>query len=391
MTDAVLALNAGSSSTKFGLYEVGDAEPRLVLRGLLDLGDQLRLSAKAADGTALVDRALAADARGDAGFGELLGWIEERLDGESLRAVGHRIVHGGGKFVVPTALDGYVIGELDALTPLAPLHQPGSLRGVRAVARARPGLAQFGCFDTAFHRTIDATVARVALPRRFEAEGVRRYGFHGLSYEYVAGRLAGISPALAAGRTVVAHLGNGASLCAMQGGRSLDTTMGFSALDGLVMGTRPGATDPGVLLYLIREKRLSLEALERLLYRESGLLGVSGISADMRTLLASDDASTREALDLFAFRAARETAALAGTLGGLDCLVFTAGIGEHAAPIRAMICDRLGWLGVELDASANAAHAELISTPGSRVELRIIPTNEEVVIARHTWAAVSEH
>ena len=236
---------------------------------------------------------------------------------------------------------------------------------------------------------MDATIARVALPRRYEAEGVRRYGFHGLSYEYIAGRLAAISPALAAGRTVVAHLGNGASLCAMRGGRSLDTTMGFSALDGLVMGTRPGATDPGVLLYLLREKRMSPDALEHLLYRESGLLGVSGISADMRTLLASGEASAREALDLFAFRAARETAALAGTLGGLDGLVFTAGIGEHAAPVRAAICERLAWLGVALDAAANAAHAELISAPASRVEVRIIPTNEEIVIARHAWEVVS--
>jgi acetate kinase len=389
MTDAVLALNAGSSSTKFGLYEAGGAEPRLVLRGLLDLGDQPRLSAKAADGTALVDRTLAPAARDGSGFEELLGWIEERLGGERLRSVGHRIVHGGRKFVAPVALTDTVVEELDALTPLAPLHQPGSLRGVRAVARARPGLSQVGCFDTAFHQTIDATTARIALPRRYEAEGVRRYGFHGLSYEYIAARLAETSPALAAARTVVAHLGNGASLCAMRGGRSVDTTMGFSALDGLVMGTRPGSTDPGVLLYLIREKRLSLEALERLLYRESGLLGVSGISADMRTLLASREPAAREALDLFALRAARETAALAGTLQGLDCLVFTAGIGEHAAAIRAMICGRLAWLGVALDASANAAHADLISTPASRVEVRVIPTNEEIVIARHAVAVVS--
>ncbi len=260
---------------------------------------------------------------------------------------------------------------------------------VRAIERIRPGLPQVGCFDTAFHRTIAATVSRIALPRRYEVEGVRRYGFHGLSYEYMAERLGTISPELPAKRTIVAHLGNGASLCAMRAGKSVDTTMGFSALDGLVMGTRCGGIDPGVLLHLLLEEGLTATELQTLLYRQSGLLGVSGISGDVRTLLASGEAAAREALDLFAFRAAREAAALAGTLEGLECLVFTAGIGENAPPIRASICERLAWLGVRIDAEANRRGEALLSTQDSAVEVRIVPTDEESVISRHTLAVLS--
>jgi acetate kinase len=267
------------------------------------------------------------------------------------------------------------------------LHQPRSLAPIRALTALRPRLLQVGCFDTAFHQTIARMVARIALPREYEAEGVRRYGFHGLSYEYIARRLREISPRLAAGRTVVAHLGNGASLCAMRDGKSVDTTMGFSALDGLVMGTRCGSIDPGVLLYLLQEKGISPDRLEHLLYEESGLLGVSGISADMRTLAASDDPRAREALELFVFRAARETAALANTLDGLECLVFTAGIGENSAPIRSAICAKLEWLGVRIAAAANEAHAELISAPDSAVTVLVIPTDEELVVARCALAA----
>jgi acetate kinase len=388
MPEAILALNAGSSSVKFGLYEIGTGDAlELACRGVLDLGDRPRLTATSGDGGHPVERELPPDAGQGAGFGALMDWIEERLGGESLVAAGHRIVHGGRRFVQPVRLTGEVVDAIETLTPLAPLHQPRSLQPIRAVARLRPQLAQVGCFDTAFHQTMDATVARIALPRRYEAEGVRRYGFHGLSYEYVAGRLAAMSPRLAAGRTIVAHLGNGASLCAMRDGRSVDTTMGFSALDGLVMGTRTGSIDPGVLLYLM-EQGVSHADLQHLLYEESGLLGVSGVSSDMRTLCESDDPHASEAVELFTFRAARETAALAATLGGLDGLVFTAGIGEHSAPVRAAICRRLGWLGVAVDEEANAGHAALISTAESAVEVRVIPTDEEIVVARHALATI---
>lgn len=389
MPEAILALNAGSASTKFGLYEIAAQRPALVSRGALDLGDRPRLTASAADGSVLHDQSIAAGSRDDAGFDELLGWVEAHLGRDRLVAVGHRIVHGGRDFVEPTLLTPAAVEKLAKLTPLAPLHQPRSLVAVHAFAKLCPALPQVGCFDTAFHRTIDAPAARFALPRRYEAEGVRRYGFHGLSYEYIAMRLREISPGLARKRTVVAHLGNGASLCAMRDGKSVDTTMGFSALDGLVMGTRPGTLDPGVMLYLLMEKRLSPDELQNLLYHESGLLGVSGISADMRTLLASEDSRAREAVDLFAFRAARETAAMANSLGGLECLVFTAGIGEHSVPIRAAICARLHWLGVGIDASANDAHAAVISSTESAVEVRVIPTDEEAVVARHGLGTVS--
>ncbi|RUV26034.1 MAG: acetate/propionate family kinase [Mesorhizobium sp.] len=384
MRHAILALNAGSSSIKFGLYDLEpSAELQLVSRGTLDLGNAPRLSVKAADGTVQCDRPLAGDAR-NAGIDALLDWIESELGGRKLVSAGHRIVHGGRDFVEPVRLTPHVIEALDRLTPLAPLHQPRSLAPIRTLAALRPDLPQVGCFDTAFHQTIDPIVSRFALPRRFDEDGIRRYGFHGLSYEYIAGRLKEIAPGLAAKRTIVAHLGNGASLCAMRDGRSVDTTMGFSALDGLVMGTRCGAIDPGVLLYFILERGIAGEALQHMLYEESGLLGISGISGDMRTLQASDDPHAREAVNLFAFRAAREVAALANTLGGLECLVFTAGIGERSAPVRKAICERLHWLGVAIDEPSNGSHAEIISRSDSKVEIRVVATDEERIIARHT-------
>lgn len=382
MPDIVLALNAGSSSTKFGLYEVGLGYPRPLSRGILGFGDR-RLTVKTADGSVLVDRDLGADQQDHAGFAALLDWLDERADVGGLAAVGHRIVHGGGSFDEPVLLTRSNVEAIRAITPLAPLHQPRTLVGVDVIAELRPDLPQIACFDTAFHKSLETTVSRIALPRKYEAEGVRRYGFHGLSYEYIATRLRDISPELARKRTVVAHLGNGASLCAMRDGKSVDTTMGFSALDGLVMGTRPGGTDPGVLLYLLMQKNMSPAELEDLLYHKSGLLGVSGVSADMRALITDTSDAAREAVELFVFRAARETAALANTLEGLECLVFTAGIGEHSAPVRAAICDKLRWLGVELDAAANDAHADIISRHGSAVEVRVIPADEETVIARH--------
>lgn len=390
MSGAVLAVNAGSSSIKFALYVVAaDGALNLLSRGVLDRGDEPRLTIKTADGKLLADRRLPEKRTPEADFSELLGWIEGASGGDALIGVGHRVVHGGREYGRPLRLTPEVIGALERLTSLAPLHQPLSLAPIRAIGHVRPGLPQVGCFDTAFHRTIGATASRIALPRRYEAEGIRRYGFHGLSYEYIAQCLGTISPDLPARRTIVAHLGHGASLCAMRDGVSVDTTMGFSALDGLVMGTRCGSIDPGVLLHLLIEKGMTAAELTALLYRQSGLLGVSGISGDVRALLASREAAAREALDLFAFRAAREAAALAATLGGLECLVFTAGIGENAPPIREAICARLGWLGVRIDADANRRGEAMLNTEDSEVEVRIIPTDEESVISRHTLGALS--
>lgn len=382
--DSILALNSGSSSVKFGLYDIGSsAKLHLVARGTLDVGDAPRLIAKAADGTRLCDRQFSGAAP-QAGFRELLRCIEEEFGERRLVAAGHRIVHGGRDFADPVRLTASVVEAIEGLTPLAPLHQPGSLAPIRALADMRPDLPQVGCFDTAFHRTIEPLVSRFALPRRYEANGIRRYGFHGLSYEYIARRLSEMG--LAGKRTIVAHLGNGASLCAIRGGKSVDTTMGFSALDGLVMGTRCGAIDPGILLYLLLEDRMPPQELQRVLYEVSGLLGVSGISGDMRTLEASADPHAREAVELFVFRAAREVSALANTMGGLDCLVFTAGIGERSVSIRKAICERLRWLGVAIDEPSNDADAELISRADSSVEIRVVPSDEEIVIAHHTHA-----
>jgi acetate kinase len=312
----------------------------------------------------------------------LVRWIEEKQHERKLVACGHRIVHGGGEFADPVRLTPPVMSALDKLAPLAPLHQPLSLSPVRALAGLRPDLLQVGCFDTAFHRTIEPLVSRYALPLEYEEKGIRRYGFHGLSYEYLAGRLA--ENGKTGKRTIVAHLGNGASLCAIKDGKSVDTTMGFSALDGLMMGTRCGSIDPGVLLYLLLEQHMSAEEVQHLLYEKSGLLGVSGISGDMRELETSADPRARLAIDMFAFRVSREVAALANTLGGLDCLVFTAGIGEHSAAVRGSICRSLGWLGMTIDEGANSAHAGTISALDTQVEVRVIPTDEEVMIAHHT-------
>ncbi|CCV05667.1 Acetate kinase [Mesorhizobium metallidurans STM 2683] len=385
MRQSILALNAGSSSIKFALYEFASSEElQLVSRGALDLGDAPKFSAKAADGTLQYDRQLSTNGQHDAGIGEMLNWVERELGGRKLICAGHRIVHGGSEFVEPVRLTTATIDAVDKLTPLAPLHQPRSLAPIRAIAALRPDLPQVGCFDTAFHQTIDPVVRRFALPRRYEQEGLHRYGFHGISYEYVAERLEQISPALMSKRTIVAHLGNGASLCALREGKSIDTTMGFSALDGLVMGTRCGAIDPGVLLYFLLEKGIAADELQTMLYEKSGLLGVSGISGDMRTLEASSDGRAREAIELFAFRAAREAAALANTMGGFECLVFTAGIGERSSSIRKAICNKLAWLGVGLDEPSNDAHAGIISSPDSKIEVRVIATDEEIVVARHS-------
>ncbi|PJG50234.1 acetate kinase [Bradyrhizobium forestalis] len=390
MSDTVLVLNSGSSSIKFGLFDVSAAEPALLCKGLLDEHEaRPRLVVKDPAGEDLFEtQREAVDAEGGHLFADVLAFIEDRFGERSLRAVGHRIVHGGSDYSGPVVLTGDITAKLEALTPLAPLHQPRCLAPVRSLAAIRPELTQIACFDTAFHHGLAPPASRFAIPRCFEARGVRRYGFHGLSFEYVAGRLAEIAPELAARRTIIAHLGNGASLCALRDGRSIDTTMGLTPLDGLVMGTRCGTIDPGVLLYLQRHENMSVEEVQHLLYHESGLLGVSGTSADMRTLLASGEAAAREAVDLFTFRAAQQVAMMATTLGGLDCLVFTGGIGEHAKEIRGAIGERLGWMGVRIDAASNDAARERINGSDSTVDVVVIPTNEEMMIARHCAALI---
>ncbi|MBB4366679.1 acetate kinase [Bradyrhizobium sp. CIR18] len=392
MPDTVLVLNSGSSSIKFGLFDISAVEPSLLCKGLLDEHEaKPRLVVKSPAGEDLFEtRTEAPDADGGHLFADVLAFIEDRFGERHLRAVGHRIVHGGPDYSGPVALTDDVVAKLEALTPLAPLHQPRCLAPIRALAAIRPALTQIACFDTAFHHGLAPPASRFAIPRRYEERGVRRYGFHGLSFEYVARRLAEIAPELVAKRSVIAHLGNGASLCALHHGRSVDTTMGLTPLDGLVMGTRCGTIDPGVLLYLQQHEKMSIEDIQHLLYHQSGLVGVSGISADMRTLLASGEIAAREAVDLFTFRAAQQVAMMATTLGGLDCLVFTGGIGEHAKEIRSAIGERLGWLGVRIDATANDDAHERISSSDSAVDVLVIPTDEELTIARHCAALIRD-
>ncbi len=381
---AILVLNAGSSSIKFQLYdEAGGALTRRFKGRLEGIGTaHPRLLAWGAGDVALDDLALdpALTADGEAAQAVLGGWIAGHMGGLP-DAVGHRVVHGGGRFTGPVLVDDAVLAELTALVPLAPLHQPHNLAPIRSVRARRPDLPQVACFDTAFHATMPELARRFAIPEALHAQGVRRYGFHGLSYEYLSTRLPELAPEIAGGRVVALHLGSGASACALRAGRSVESTMSFTALDGLPMGTRPGLLDPGVVLYLAQQGRSAGE-IEHILYHESGLRGLSGLSGDVRDLLASDAPAARLALDYFAYRTAQAIAALAAALGGLDGLVFTAGVGENAAPVRAMIAARCAWLGIALDAAANAGHAPRIHAPGS-LPVHIIPTNEERMVARH--------
>ncbi len=392
MADAVLTINAGSSSLKFAVYHIAaGGQPGLAARGQIEgIGSAPHFAAVDAAGNGLVDRRFPDDrSAGHAEFFRVLGgWLRENFADTEMIGVGHRVVHGGVDYAQPVRVDPVVIEKLTALVPLAPLHQPHNLAGIRALAALRPELPQVACFDTAFHRAHPEVADWFALPRRFYDEGIRRYGFHGLSYEFIARALPEVAPAIADGRVVVAHLGSGASMCAMQGGRSIDSTMGLTALDGLPMGTRCGALDPGVVLHLLRAHGLDADAIERLLYHECGLLGVSGISNDMRDLLASADPRAAQAIELFVWRIGRELGALSATLGGLDGLVFTAGIGERSAEIRARVCARAGWLGIELDDAANRAGGPKISGATSRVAVYAIPTDEEQMIARHTLAVL---
>ena len=387
MSNAILVINAGSSSLKFSVFrDHGGGDPVVTVNGQISgIGTQPVFEAKDTQRRPLAEKIWGAGEPSDrtALLSYLLDWIEERLEGATLIAAGHRVVHGGIRHATPVLLTSAVLDELDGLVPLAPLHQPHNLAAIRALAEAHPELPQVACFDTAFHRNQPWQAQTFAIPRELTEEGVRRYGFHGLSYEYISRRLPEIAPELGDSRVVVAHLGSGASMCAIHGGRSVDSTMGFTALDGLPMGTRCGTIDPGVLIYLMR-KGMDAGAIEKLLYTKSGLLGVSGISNDMRALLESSDPHAQEAVELFCFRIAKETGALAASMGGVDAVVFTAGIGERSAPVRARVGDKLAWMGVDIDAAANESNATKISSPGSRLPVYVIPTDEERMIALHT-------
>jgi acetate kinase len=387
MSDAILVLNAGSSSIKFSVFLERGAALDLFLGGQLEgLYTAPRFKVKDAAGAVVGERQWAAgEALGhDGAIAHLAGFLREQLGEHRLAAVGHRVVHGGLAYAAPVRLTAEIVGHLEQFIPLAPLHQPHNLKPVRLLLENQPQLPQVGCFDTAFHRNQPEVAQAFALPPAITDRGVRRYGFHGLSYEYIASVLPQVDPRAAAGRSIVLHLGNGASLCAILGGRSVASTMGFTAVDGLPMGTRSGSLDPGVILYLMDELKMDTRAIEKLLYQQSGLLGVSGVSSDMRTLLASDEPRAKFAVELFVYRIGRELGSLAAALGGLDALVFTAGIGEHSAEIRERVCRAAAWLGVELDPAANAAGGPRLSMADSRVAAWVIPTNEELMIARHT-------
>jgi acetate kinase len=387
MSDAIAVLNAGSSSIKFSLFAADGEQLDLVLRGQVErLDASPRFVARDRDGKTIAERSWSAGAlSGHAGaIDHLLAFLRECIGSDRLAGVGHRVVHGGLDFSAPVRMTHDILGRLGRYVPLAPLHQPHNLAPIRLLLEREPNLAQVACFDTAFHRGIPDIAQRFALPSAMHDAGVRRYGFHGLSYEYITSMLPQFDAPAADGKTVVLHLGNGSSICALSAGRSLATTMGFTAVDGLPMGTRCGTLDPGVLLYLMDQRGMDARAIERLIYDESGLLGVSGVSSDMRTLLASESPSARLAVDLYCYRIKREIGSLAAALDGLDAIVFTAGIGEHAAPIRERVLRDAAWLGVTLDAAANASAGPRISAPDSRVRAFVIPTNEELMIARHT-------
>jgi acetate kinase len=378
-------INAGSSSLKFSFYE---GERRLLAGQIEGLGARPSVGAVGADGGAVPppDFGAALPTTPSEALPKILPWAVERLGGRRLSALGHRIVHGGLRHSAPARVTPELLAELKALVPLAPLHEPHNLAPIEAATRLDPDLPQVACFDTAFHRTQPEIEQAFALPYSFYEEGIRRYGFHGLSYEYIASVLPERAPEIAAGRVVVAHLGNGCSACAMRRGRSVATTMGFTALDGLPMGTRCGELDPGVVLHLVQQRGMTAVELVDLLYRRSGMLGLSGISSDFRELLASEAPRARFAVELFCSRTARLIASLAAAMGGLDGVVFTAGVGENAAPVRERICRACDWLGLDLDAAANRAHRERISAAGSRIAAYVIKTDENLMIARHTSA-----
>jgi acetate kinase len=386
-TDYALVLNAGSSSLKFCVYErpTGDFWS-MAARGQIDgIGSKPRLSARDDEETVLAKEDLPATVKdGRAALEVLAEWLRGRWGGSKVLGVGHRVVHGGPDYPGPVEVTPEVLDNLRKLIPLAPLHQPYNIGAIEAVAERLPGVPQVACFDTSFHRSHSAVAELVPLPKAIRDGGVQRYGFHGLSYEYIASVLPKVAPDIAQKRVIVAHLGSGASLCALKGRKSVDSSLGFTALDGLCMGTRPGSIDPGVVLHLFQTEGMSVKDVEKLLYKESGLLGISGISNDMRDLLESREPAAKLAIDYFVYQAAKHIGALAAVLGGVDALVFTAGIGEKSAEIRRRICEASSWLGLSVDPAANDTHGPRISTGDSRVSAWVIPTNEELMIALHT-------
>jgi acetate kinase len=387
MADAIAVLNAGSSSIKFSLFLTRGSELELDVRGQVEgIYTAPRFAAKRRDGTTVSEKSWTEGTKlgHDGALDHLIAFLRSELADDRLVGVGHRVVHGGLDYSQPVKVDAGVVAALEKLVPLAPLHQPHNLAPIRRILERAPELPQVACFDTAFHRTNPELAQRFALPQELHDAGVRRYGFHGLSYEYIASVLAQFDAKAASGRTVVLHLGNGASMCAIEAGRSITSTMGFTAVEGLPMGTRSGSLDPGVMLYLMDHRGMDARAIEKLLYNQSGLLGMSGISSDMRALLASNDPRSKLAVDLYCYRIRRELGSLAAALGGLNAIVFTAGIGENSTAIRERVCRDAAWLGVELEPAANATGGPRISTTGARVSAWVIPTNEELMIARHT-------
>jgi acetate kinase len=387
MAEAALVLNAGSSSLKFCVFRRNDGRAwGLQSKGQIDgIGSSPHIRIKDNSGEILANRDLEEEVRNsDDALDVLAGWLRGSADGARLVGVGHRVVHGGSHFTGPTAVSPEVIEELKQLIPLAPLHQPHNVRAIEVMHERMPKVPQVACFDTSFHRTMPQVAQLIPLPADLCRDGVQRYGFHGLSYEYIASVLPEVASGVANGRVVVAHLGSGASLCAMKDGKSVDTSFSFTPLDGLCMGTRPGSVDPGAILYLFQNLGLSAKDVETILYKKSGLLGISGISNDMRDLLASSEPRSRLAVDYFVYQAAKEIGSMAAALGGIDALVFTAGIGENSPEIRKRICDASAWLGMELDQSANTRRDVRISTESSEVSVWTIPTDEELMIARHT-------
>jgi acetate kinase len=386
MHQPILVINAGSSSVKFSVFETeSDRSLAVGPHGQVEgIGTCAHLQVIDPNGETLADKALSGRHHRDA-IAAIHDWFAANVGSEAgFDGVGHRVVHGGLDYSQPVLIDDRVLADIEALAPLAPLHQAHNIAAIRAFAAAAPKVRQVACFDTAFHHEQPAVAQQFALPRELTAKGVRRYGFHGLSYEYIVSVLPEIAPECAQGRVVVAHLGNGASMCAIDRGHSIASTMGLTALDGLPMGTRCGALDPGVILYLLQHEGMDAHAIERLIYERSGLLGVSGISSDMRTLLASDAPSAREAIELFVYQIGRSLGSLVAALGGLDALVFTGGIGEHAQQIRERVCERARWLGIVLDPAANMRGGPRISSAGSAVSAWVIPTDENLMIARHT-------
>ncbi|HQT47753.1 MAG TPA: acetate/propionate family kinase [Acidocella sp.] len=390
----VVTLNAGSSSIKFALFALGGAEPGAVAIGLAEkIGTARHI--KVHDAAGLMTHEETWEQAGDGFHADalrrVLAWRRAAFPKAKVIAAGHRVVHGGLRYETPTLVTDEVLGYLRTLIPLAPLHEPHNIAGILAAREAWPHVQQVACFDTAFHRAHPFVNDTFALPRALYDEGVRRYGFHGLSYEYVTGRLAEIAPLHAAGRVVVAHLGNGASMCAIRDGHSIASSMGFTALDGLPMGTRCGQLDPGVVLYLMQEKGMTAQAISDMLYKDSGLKGLSGVSGDMRELEASDKPGAREAIEYFVFRIRRELGGLAAALKGLDAVVFCGGIGENSALVRERVLEGMEWIGIDLDRAANRAGEQVISSECSRVRVFVIPTNEEAMIARHTRDIIARH